>query len=368
MQALAILEEDFRSAATGRTSWADPLTALTDMLGARMGQLALVDHDGNLMLNVFTQHALDAADEYMACRGYDPAFNPRSRAIVSGPAMRCLVDEDFIDQQQIARSPIYQGLFKTHDVPHCGLVRLAGPPGGRLGGLTMLWPGSAGPADDHKRKVLEALAPSLSASLSLATHLDDMKTKTLLDTVEMLVGPAILLGASRGIIAISAAAEQLVRSASYLTVRAGRLTAVVGQCETALAAAFRQTTQAGTPAGLPVKLVIASAQQRSPILVEIHRLPDRDHEGPVDARVLLTIRVQRPDLPTSAADALRKAFDMTVAEAAVAELFAMGHDLVTVAARRDVGVETIRSQLKAIFQKTGTRRQAELVLALAPYR
>ena len=369
MQALAKLEESFRSAATGRVPWGEPLTALTDMLGAKMGQIALVDRDGNLLLNVFTKHALDASDDYMAWRGYDPAVNPRSRAIVSGPAMRCIVDEEFIDAKQIARSPIYQGLFKPHDVPHCGLVRLSGSPADGMGGLTMLWPSSAGPADEKKRRILETLAPVLAASLTLATHLEGSKTSSLLGTVEMLVGPAILLGPDRGVIGVSAAAEALLRGATHLTKRGGRLTAIVAQCEAALGAAFRQAIGAGSTPGAPIKLVVVSSgSDRPPLVLELHRLPERDFEGPINARILLTVRTARADLPTSTADALRKAFDMTAAEATVADLLGMGHDLAAIAAHRGVGIETIRTQLKSIFHKTGTHRQAELVLALAPYR
>lgn len=364
MHDMARLEERFRAAAVGREPWSEPLTALTDMLGAKMGQIALVDRDGNLLLNVFTRHALDASDDYMAWRGYDPAMNPRSHAIVSGPAMRCIVDEEFIDARQIARSPIYQGLFKPHDVPHCGLVRLAGSPSEGMGGLTMLWPTSAGPADERKRGILEALAPSLAASLSLATHLEGSKAQTLLGTVEMLVGPAILLGPDRGVIRVSAAAETLLRDGTHLTTRAGRLTATTGQCEAALGNAFRQALGADGA----VKLVIAGARDRSPIFSELHRLPDGDRQAQMNARILLTIRTQRPDPPTAAVDALRKAFDMTAAEAAVADLLALGHDIPAIASRRGVGIETIRSQLKSIFHKTGTHRQAELVIALAPYR
>lgn len=368
MHSLAMLEERFRAAAIGREPWDEPLTALTDMLGAKMGQIALVDRDGNLLLNVFTQHALDASDDYMAWRGYDPAMNPRSRAIVTAPAMRCIVDEEFIDATQIARSPIYQGLFKPHDVPHCGMVRLADAPGDGAGGLTMLWSASAGPATEEKRRLIEALAPSLAASLALATHLEGDKARTLLDTVEMLVGPAILLGPERGIIGMSSAAETLLRGGTHLTTRAGRLNAVIGQCEAALGKAFRQALDVGPNAGIPAKLVIAGARDRPPMIVELHRLPDRDQQAPMNARILLTIKARRPDLPTSAVAALRKAFDMTAAEAAVAELLALGHDVPTIASRRGVGIETIRSQLKSIFQKTGTHRQAELVIALAPYR
>ncbi|HEU0066683.1 MAG TPA: helix-turn-helix transcriptional regulator [Sphingomonas sp.] len=334
-----------------------------------MGQIALADRDGNLLLNVFTQHALDASDDFMAWRGYDPAVNPRSRAIVNGPAMRCIVDEEFIDARQIARSPIYQGLFKPHDVPHCGLVRLPGSSTGGMGGLIMLWPGSAGPADEKKRRMLEALAPTVAASLTLAAHLDGSKAGTLLGTVEMLVGPAILLGLDRGVIGVSAAAEALLRGATHLTTRAGRLAAIVGQCEGALDAAFRQAIGARSVAGVPIKLVVvASRRDRPPLVLELHRLPERDFDGPMNARVLLTVKATRAELPTSTVDALREAFDMTAAEAAVADLLGMGHDLATIAQRRGVGIQTIRSQLKSIFQKTGTHRQAELILALTPYR
>jgi DNA-binding CsgD family transcriptional regulator len=365
MHDIAMLEERFRSAAVGREPWSEPLTVLTELLGAKMGQIALVDRDGNLLLNVFTQHALDATDDYMAWRGYDPVMNPRSRAIVTGPAMRCMVDEEFIDAQQIERSPIYQGLFKPHDVPHCGLVRLSGAPSEGQGGLTMLWSASAGAADERKRRLLELLAPSLAASLSLATHLEGSKARNLLDTVEMLVGPAVLLGPDRGVIGVSAAAEALLRGGTHLTTRAGRLTALVGQCEAALGDAFRQALASGSNS--PVKLVIRGARDRSPLMIELHRLPEGDQQPAMNARILMTTRAPRPDLPTSTADALRRAFDMTAAEAAVAELLALGHDVSAIASRRGVGVETIRSQLKAAFQKTGTHRQAELVIALAPY-
>ncbi|WP_445193317.1 helix-turn-helix transcriptional regulator [Sphingomonas sp. Tas61C01] len=368
MHDMARLEERFRSAAVGREPWMAPLTELTEMLGAKMGQLAMVDGHGNLLLNVFTQHALDTSDDYMAWRGYDPAVNPRSRAIVSGQAMRCIVDEEFIDPQEAARSPIYQELFRPHDVPHAGLVPLSSSPADGMGGLTILWSTSAGAADTFKRRIVEALAPSLAAALSLSTHLEGSKAGTLLDTVEMLSGPAILLGPDRGIVGVSAQAEALLRRGSHLAMRAGRLGAMIAQCEAALDAAFRRTIAPGTMPGVPIKLVVVSVRDRSPMLLELHRLPRRDQQGSANARVLLTVRTPRPELPTSTADALRKAFDMTAAEAAVAELLGLGHDLATIATRRGVGIETIRSQLKSIFQKTGTRRQAELVIALAPYR
>jgi DNA-binding CsgD family transcriptional regulator len=54
-------------------------------------------------------------------------------------------------------------------------------------------------------------------------------------------------------------------------------------------------------------------------------------------------------------------FDLTHAEAAVARAICEGLDRVQTAARHGVSVETVRTQLKAVFDKTGVRRQAELV-------
>ncbi|RZM24136.1 MAG: LuxR family transcriptional regulator [Sphingomonas sp.] len=179
-----------------------------------------------------------------------------------------------------------------------------------------------------------------------------------------------MLGPDRGVIGVSAAAEALLRGGTHLTMRAGRLVAVIGQCEAALGDAFRQTLGVGGSAGTcaPIKLVLAGTRDQSPMVVELHRLPDDGRQAPMNARILLTTKAKRPKAPSPTIDALRKAFDMTEAEAAVADLLALGHDVSAIASRRGVSVETIRTQLKSAFHKTGTHRQAELVIALAPFR
>lgn len=57
---------------------------------------------------------------------------------------------------------------------------------------------------------------------------------------------------------------------------------------------------------------------------------------------------------------LRSAFGLTQAEARIAISIMKGEDLETIARHRAVMVATIRSQLKSIFAKTRTHRQAEL--------
>ena len=61
---------------------------------------------------------------------------------------------------------------------------------------------------------------------------------------------------------------------------------------------------------------------------------------------------------------LQQACGLTRAEAATARALADGLDLAEVAARRDVGLETIRSQTKSIGAKTGARGRGKLVALL----
>lgn len=57
-------------------------------------------------------------------------------------------------------------------------------------------------------------------------------------------------------------------------------------------------------------------------------------------------------------------FDLTVAESYVARGIAEGRSVEKIAALRNTSIETIRSQLKSVMQKTGTHRQHELAALL----
>ena len=61
---------------------------------------------------------------------------------------------------------------------------------------------------------------------------------------------------------------------------------------------------------------------------------------------------------------LRSRFCLTPAEAQIALGIADGKTLAAVAEVRGVSVSTARAQLKSVFVKTGTHRQAELVAFL----
>ena len=61
-------------------------------------------------------------------------------------------------------------------------------------------------------------------------------------------------------------------------------------------------------------------------------------------------------------------FSLTAAEAKLAKTLASGHGIEAAADSLRVNRETARTQLKAVFAKTNTRRQAELVALVARFR
>jgi DNA-binding CsgD family transcriptional regulator len=66
----------------------------------------------------------------------------------------------------------------------------------------------------------------------------------------------------------------------------------------------------------------------------------------------------------SQADFLKNRFGLTPAQARVVIQLSAGHSLRSSAKTLGVKYETVRGYLKSAFQKTGTHRQAELVLTV----
>ena len=61
---------------------------------------------------------------------------------------------------------------------------------------------------------------------------------------------------------------------------------------------------------------------------------------------------------------LKDRFDLTPAEARLVARLMTGESLRSCAKALGIKYETVRTHLKSIFQKTGTRRQAELVIVV----
>jgi DNA-binding NarL/FixJ family response regulator len=84
----------------------------------------------------------------------------------------------------------------------------------------------------------------------------------------------------------------------------------------------------------------------------------------LNVRAAITlIDLDRPAV--ASVEALRKAFDLTPKEGEVAAGLAQGLDIIAIAELNGTSSATVRQQVKRLFTKTNTHRQAELTLLLS---
>ncbi len=95
-------------------------------------------------------------------------------------------------------------------------------------------------------------------------------------------------------------------------------------------------------------------------LLVVARLIDAGPDSAGRMGLLVVHRAVEPNTP-HVPSLLRQAFGLTRAEAVVATMIAGGDTPAEIASHRNVSVETIRAQLRVLYAKTNTNRQAELV-------
>lgn len=210
--------------------------------------------------------------------------------------------------------------------------------------------GQAGPAGSAA--VLPG-APRLSASAMLSAFQE----------------PALLLDLRGGLHATNPSADRLLERASVIAERHGRLAAVEAGSDSRMAQALRRLgddAQRQDPATVPVRatVLLTRAGQESQVVLSLCTLPWSAAGTWWPAFVLA--RLHDPEQRTEVdRELLGALFELTPAEARVTAMLAEGHAPKDIASLSGVALGTVRTQLKSVFAKTGTCRQADLVRLVA---
>jgi DNA-binding CsgD family transcriptional regulator len=124
-------------------------------------------------------------------------------------------------------------------------------------------------------------------------------------------------------------------------------------------------TSSGHGTGAGGAIVLPRPSGRRPLAALITPIaPERCRATPGTAMAALIVS-DPDDVAAPPTTALRRLWGLTAAEATLAREVVAGRNLKDAAAGLGVSVATVRSQLARIFAKTGTDRQAELVLLMA---
>jgi DNA-binding CsgD family transcriptional regulator len=109
--------------------------------------------------------------------------------------------------------------------------------------------------------------------------------------------------------------------------------------------------------------IIIQRQDKLPVIVRIWPFNRAAHLPTQEVRALLTLNALGPK-PGPPAAILARTFRLTPSEAKLACVIARGASPFIAARELKISRETARNQLKAVFAKTNTHRQSELVALL----
>ncbi|MGU3359535.1 helix-turn-helix transcriptional regulator [Methylobacterium sp. M6A4_1b] len=107
-------------------------------------------------------------------------------------------------------------------------------------------------------------------------------------------------------------------------------------------------------------ILVERADQR-PLIMNAVPVPLTGDGGPRSVLLLIDLDAT----PALNCGALKQIFGLTPSEAKLATLMAKGASLAEAATLQGVRVATVRAQLRSIFTKTHTHRQAELVMLVS---
>ena len=170
------------------------------------------------------------------------------------------------------------------------------------------------------------------------------------------------LDSFRRIVHLNPAAEALLKRGDCLAQQNGFLTALLPDNASSLRAAIKRVMDTGCAVNLAIS-GLRSGQDSC--MLRIARLERPSGFGLLLSSADVMITAQMRDAPVNLTPRiLQETFGLTKSEAAVAIAMAEGRTPEEHATRTGLGMPTVRTQLRSVFEKTQTHRQAELVRLL----
>lgn len=224
--------------------------------------------------------------------------------------------------------------------------------------------GDQGPFPRSLTTQVNQLIPHVQRVLHLnrAMAVQQQHSLSVLQAAERTFMPFLLLNGDGKIIYTCQRAAALISECPALSVHNNALVLRCQRTQACFQTLVRKSARGGTEGGMPPVLV-SSGQRRSPLrlLVEPLGVPGA---SPVfwAGEAAVAVYIQDPEEHLDVDEELLvRLFGLTPAEGRVGAGVALGKDLNQLSEEAGTTVNTVRTQLKSVMSKTGTRRQAELV-------
>lgn len=186
---------------------------------------------------------------------------------------------------------------------------------------------------------------------------------SMIDALDLLGRPAILIDRNGFVVAVNDNATKLFDG--DFSVKGRRLFAADAQSRIRLDLLISQIRVLSGKPGRTTLQTVVTRSQRRPVIIDAMVQGSESASDPFPNTGALLILTDLNEIPRVSQSSVMEIFGLTPAQARLASLLMEGKSLEEIALDMNISSGTARNHLKAVFLRTGTRRQAELVSLLS---
>ena len=350
------------AASTSPELWPNFLQELTRLMGVSGG--GIVQHDmENQRFGLQTHVGLDPAGVALYERYYGTIDEWREAAL-NLPEDEGVFGYELCSKALLEKTEFYNDFLVKFDSRLYWTIatekRMS-----RLESISLYQGWNDNPPGQDGLDLLQLILPHLKAALRIRRQLvaADMVKREFEEALNCLDQGIVLLDQSGSCLFVNAVAHRIVNRREGLSIAKSRLWVTSPNERTRLDALIRQTCTNDFVNGKGGSVAI-SRHGKKPFSISVHRFRCEQPTALKRAVVIVFIADSEQTLKTSP-EATACLYGLTPAESRLTELLLSGLSLSEAADQNEVARETVRSQLKSIFNKTGVRRQTELLRLLS---
>lgn len=356
------------AAATLDSNWSEALERVCEFVGARAADLNVIDPVDYRYLAFHPARVdpfvLRYMNDYMADL---VRSNPRTDAIYLPMEENVIrADSDVWTESELRRMPFFADFLRpwgTYDSLHTWVRR--SQDGRPLIALALHFDKSNRPPQREQRQRLGMLVPHIRRAFSTEERLQAALTQVgaLAETLNHLSEPIALIDRHGRVCRANQAAFDILKHADGITLTGDQR--ILFSDSTASSAFSKAVAQCACPTLLlsgksapPVQVVVYRPSGQ-PLVVTLQPLANKRQEVGGDVAIMFISDPARK--PVSSAQLLRTAYRLTPTESRLTQAICEGSSLKQYANAHQISYETARTYLRRVFEKTGARRQSELV-------
>jgi len=355
---LLALIDRFYAASLEPTQWEEAASQLAHFLDSESTAIQARAEIGNVGLRATTSNYDIAAQQaYLA---HFHKLDAWTNAWQAGKPYGVWSGSELVDPDRLKRSEFYRDFCRRLGIFHFlgAALKLSSGPMLLLGVHRPMQCDDFGP---EARQRLELVLPHLARAMDIHVMLGaaGVQRRLTFETFAALSLAAIVVDADGRVVFANEEAEALFAATGGLTVRQQRLVARDPRQEAALRQAIGRASAVTTGRTAPpadVLLVRRPGKRALSVMVAPFHVADAPQ------RACVVVLVSDPDARQApAARVLAALYKLTPAEARLLEALLQGERLAHYAERVGISINTASTQLKQVFAKTDTNRQAELM-------